>query len=107
MLFCVVTRGVDSTRPLPDVSSADNATSRLNAPLIDPSASPTALLAPGAPRFTAVGIDPLVLEPAAGPCAPPVRPARFPLFGNASGVVFPSAASARLLNPHWMPSARE
>ena len=45
-LFCVETRGVESTRPLPVVSSADSATSRLNAPLIDPSCSPTALVAP-------------------------------------------------------------
>ena len=48
-LFCVVTRGVDRMRPLPDVSSAVSATSRLNAPLIDPSARPTALVAPGTP----------------------------------------------------------
>jgi hypothetical protein len=36
MLFCVVTRGVDSRRPLPLFSSAVSATSRLKAPFIDP-----------------------------------------------------------------------
>ena len=41
-LFCVVTRGVESTRPLPVRSSADSATSRLKAPLTAPSARPIA-----------------------------------------------------------------
>src|SRR5437773_6615722 len=97
MLFCVVTRGVERIRPWPDVSSAVSATSRLKAPLIDPSARPAALEAPGTARFTAVGTDALVLDPAAGPCWPPLRPESVPLLGQASGVVLPSAGSTRPL----------
>src|SRR3954451_19857474 len=101
MLFCVVTRGVDRMRPLPVVSSADNATSRLNAPFTDPSARPTALVAPGIPRFTAVGD---VLP--AGPCVEPVVPPSDPLFGNASFVVLPSCGLTAPLKPHCTPSRR-
>src|SRR4029453_15478755 len=53
MLFWVVNRGVDSTRPLPLRSSAFSATSRLKAPLTAPSAMPTAVVASGTPRRTA------------------------------------------------------
>ena len=42
---------------------------------------PRALVAPGTPRFTPFGIAPAVLP--VGPWTPPVRPPRFPLFGNA------------------------
>src|SRR5256885_797592 len=69
MLFCVVTRGVERMRPLPVVSSADSARSRLNAPLTDPSARPTALVAPPTPRFTALFVAP-------PGCAAPVLPPR-------------------------------
>src|ERR1700680_4898166 len=79
-LFCVVTRGVDSRRPLPLFSSAERATSRLKAPLIDPSARLTALAAPLTPRFTAVGWPPTVA---------PVEPDKLPELGNARLVVFP------------------
>ena len=82
-LFCVVTRGVDSRRPLPADSRAVSAMSRFNAPLIDPSAMPTALL--GA---------------AAGRVVVPVTPA---LLGNASPVDPPSAGSTRPLKPHCTP----
>src|SRR5262245_40935726 len=106
MLFCVVTRGVESSRPLPLRSSAVRATSRLNAPLIEPSARPTALLAAGTPRLTDVGTLGFVDEPATGPCVPPTRPPRLPLFGNARPVVLPRPGSTRPLNPHCTPSAR-
>src|SRR5689334_4359785 len=104
MLFCVVTRGVDSRRPLPVLSSAVKATSRLNDPLTAPSARPTALDAPGTPRLTAVGCA--VVAPLTGPCTPPARPVRLPLFGNARLVVLPSDGSTRPLKPHCTPSAR-
>src|SRR4051812_20806951 len=97
MLFCVETRGVESTRPLPLVSRADNATSRLKAPLIDPSWSPTALVAPGTGRFTADGTPAL---------AAPVDPASDPLFGKARFVVLPSVGSILPLNPHCTPRVR-
>ena len=96
-LFCVDTRGVDSTRPLPVVSSADSATSRLNAPLTEPSCSPTALGAPATGRLTAVGRPPVV---------PPVPPDSDPLLGNARFVVLPSAGSTRPLKPHCTPRVR-
>ena len=81
-------------------SSAVSATSRLNAPLTDPSARPTALVGAPTPRFTAVGC-----------AARPLRRRRrgrraLPLFGNARFVVLPSAGSTRPLKPHWTPSAR-
>ena len=82
-LFNVVTRGVDRMRPFPVDSSAVRATSRLNAPLTEPSARPTALVAWPTPRFTAVGWLP-------GPCVGPTRPLRLPLLGNARFVVLPS-----------------
>ena len=51
----VVSRGVDRMRPLPVFSSAVSATSRLNAPLIDPSARPIAEVAAWVVgKFTAV-----------------------------------------------------
>jgi len=50
-LFCVVRRGVESTRPLPVFSSAVSATSRLNAPLIEPSARPMPDVAAAAARL--------------------------------------------------------
>src|SRR5690606_40019890 len=50
MLFCVDTRGVDSSRPCPVSSSADSATSRLMAPLMEPTARPTVELAVDSPR---------------------------------------------------------
>src|SRR5512142_51589 len=97
MLFCVDTRGVDSTRPLPVVSRADSATSRLNAPLIEPSCSPTALVAPFTGSLTADGTPAL---------AAPVDPASDPLFGNARFVVLPSVGSTLPLKPHCTPSVR-
>src|SRR6266851_3693253 len=42
-LFWVDTRGVERMRTWPLVSAADSATSRLNAPLTEPSANPIAL----------------------------------------------------------------
>src|SRR6266853_64307 len=55
VLFSVDTFGVDNSRPLPELSSAESATSRLNAPLTEPRVNPTALVAPpAAGRFTAV-----------------------------------------------------
>src|SRR5579872_2328803 len=101
MLFCVVTRGVERMRPLPDVSSADSATSRLNEPLTDPSARPTALVAPETGRFTTPGAA-VVPAPTVVPTAPPIEPA----FGNASGVVLPSVGLTWPLKPHCTPSAR-
>src|SRR3954447_8248177 len=100
MLFCAETRGVDSTRRLPALSAAVIATSRLNAPLIEPSEIPAPLVGAGAPRFTAV----LVLF---GPwvCVP-TRPLAVPLFGNARPVVLPRVGSTMPLNPHWIPSRR-
>src|SRR3989338_5415242 len=91
-LLRVDTFGVDSSRPLPDRSSADKATSRLNAPLIAPSCRPTALVAPGAPRFTAVEVGELEFTPAPVVGAPwaPRRPPSAPLLGNARLVVLPS-----------------
>src|SRR5262245_38690867 len=97
MLFRVDTFGVDSSRPLPDVSSADSATSRLNAPLIDPSIRPTALDAAGAARFTAVDVPP---GPCVTPGVPPTRPPSEPLLGNDIGVVLPSAGDTLPLKPH-------
>src|SRR5437870_558044 len=55
MLFCVDTRGFESTRPFPELSIAVSATSRLNAPLTDPSARPIALVGPGPPQLTPIG----------------------------------------------------
>src|SRR5262245_12998848 len=101
MLFCADTRGDDRTRRLPDVSAAVSAKSRLNAPLIDPSARPTALLGAGAGRLTAVDVS----GPPAGPWTPR-RPPICPLFGNARLVEVPSAGSTRPLKPHWIPSWR-
>src|SRR5439155_11431528 len=103
MLFCVVTRGFDRILPLPVVSSAESATSRLNAPFTDPSARPTALDAADAARLTAVGTA--GVEPP-GPCAGPTRPPRLPLFGKARLVVLPSDGSTRPPKPHCTPSAR-
>src|SRR5216684_812785 len=54
-LLSVDTFGVDRSRRLPLASAALSATSRLKAPLIEPSASPTALEGLAAPRFTAPG----------------------------------------------------
>ena len=93
-LFCVVTRGVDRMRPLPDRSSADSAMSRLNAPLIEPSASPTALVARRhAPGSTAVPADRRGLArmsvPAPRALQAAGRPPSEPLFGNARPVVLP------------------
>src|SRR5512145_3143374 len=84
-LFKVETFGVDSRRPLPFRSSAVSATSRLNAPLIDPIVRPTALLAPGTGRLTAVpaGGTPVARVPGA-------VPVRAPLLGKARFVVLPS-----------------
>src|SRR5689334_23347093 len=97
-LLSVDTFGVESRRPLPEVSSAVNATSRLNAPLTEPSVRPTALVGPPrAGRFTAVpGFTP----------APGARPPSVPLLGNARLVVLPSSGETAPLKPHWMPSAR-
>src|SRR5215467_10675067 len=100
MLFCVDTRGVDSTRPLPVVSRADSATSRLNAPLTEPRCRPAALDAPGTGRLTAVG------EPLTPPVVPPVAPDSDPLFGNARPVVLPSVGETLPLNPHCTPRLR-
>ena len=55
-LFCVATRGVERMRPWPDDSSADKATSRLTAPLTEPSARPIPLVAGDTPRLTAVAV---------------------------------------------------
>src|SRR5439155_26703151 len=99
--FWGITRDVDSRRQLQKVSSAVSATSRLKAPLTEPSARPTALGAPGTGKFTALGAD-----AAAAGVAVPVRPVRLPLLGNARAVVFPSAGSTRPPKPHWTPSAR-
>src|SRR5436190_18318365 len=97
MLFCVVTRGVDSRRPLPLVSSAERATSRLKAPLTDPSARFTALGGPFTPRFTAAGWQRL---------APAVEPDRLHESGNAHGSRFRAAGLTTPLKPHWTHSAR-
>src|SRR5580658_5376975 len=105
MLFWVETRGVDSTRALPFDSSADSCASRLNAPLIEPSARPTALVAPAAARFTAVPtLWPVELVPLAEFWVP-AAPLTTTLLGNARFVVLPSAGMAVPVNPHWMPSA--
>src|SRR5262249_14728293 len=69
-LFCVETLGVERRRALPVLSAAESATSRLNAPLTDPSANPTALVA-ATPRFTAVGCAGVFPAP---PCVTPTRP---------------------------------
>ena len=111
-LFCVVRRGVDRMRPLPLFSSAVSATSRLKAPLIEPSARPIAELrgdgqVDGGVRRSlgvpAAGIGRPLDGAAAGA---PTRPPREPLFGNARPVVLPIGEFARPLKPHWMPSAR-
>src|SRR5207247_4423565 len=96
-LFNVETFGVDSKRPLPELSSADSATSRLNAPLIAPSCRPTALVAAGVGRFTAV---------LAGTPVPVARPLAVPLLGNARFVVLPSSGETAPENPHRIPRAR-
>ena len=70
-LFCVDTRGVESRRPLPLVSSADSATSRLNAPFTEPSARPTALVAPPHAQ-----VDSGRLCRPAGPCVAAGAPAK-------------------------------
>src|SRR5438477_12158911 len=101
MLFCVVTRGFERMRPLPVVSSAESATSRLNAPFTDPSARPTALVAADAGRLTAVGT--LGTAPVPVPCTVPARPAGLPLFGEARFVVLPSAGSTRPPKPLLTP----
>src|ERR1019366_6993659 len=99
-LFCIVTRGVERRRPLPELSSADRATSRLKAPLTEPSCRPTALVAaPTAGRLTAVPAGTPVVVLAGIP------PPRVPLLGNARFVVLPSAGETAPLKPHWMPSA--
>ena len=75
--------------PCPVVSSADSATSRLNAPLTEPEREPD-----GARRAGDAQVDRgrrVVGRRLAGPCVPPVRPVTLPWFGNASGVVLPSA----------------
>src|SRR5438093_3990549 len=96
-LFWVVTLGVDRIRPLPLASRADSWTSRLKAPLIEPSARPMALDAPRTGSATAVPAG--VVE--AGPLA---RPFRLPLLGNERFVVLPSVGSTRALKPHCTPS---
>src|SRR5215207_8447571 len=98
VLFCVETRGVDRILPLPLDSSADSATSRLKAPLIDPSARPTALVGPATPRLTAV---PSGVGLSADGRIPP---ATATLFGKARLVVFPSAGVARPAKPQVTPS---
>src|SRR4029450_4328766 len=103
-------RGVDRMRPLPERSSADNATSRLKAPLMAPSASPTALGAPGTPSPTPVPTSFALLALTSDPCvaepvSPPTRPPREPLFGNARLVVLPMVELTRPLKPHCTPRA--
>ena len=87
MLFCVVSRGVERMRPLPVRSSADSATSRLNAPLTAPSARPIAEVAPWrcevdrrcrVARCAGRSAD----RPEAC-CVPPTDRRAMPLFGNA------------------------
>src|SRR6266853_2037551 len=91
VLFNVDTFGVDNSRPLPELSSAESATSRLNAPLTEPRVNPTALVAPpAAGRFTAVPPTP----------APGARPAIVPLLGNAREVVLPRAGETAPVKPH-------
>ena len=79
-LFCVETRGVESMRPLPCCSSAVSATSRLNAPLIEPSARPTALR-----RAPDAEVDRRRLPPRRRPARRRCARRALPLFGNASG----------------------
>ena len=67
-LFCVDTRGVDRTRRLPELSAAESARSRLNAPLIEPSARPTALVGAGRAEVHAGRLRGRTLNPA-GPAA--------------------------------------
>src|SRR5205823_10271030 len=95
-------------RPLPVFSSAVSATSRLNAPLTEPSASPIALVAPAAGRFTDVPVPLFGFAPrgSVGALFVPSAPPTEIVFGNASGVVLPSSGIIRPLKPHWMPSAR-
>ena len=79
-------------RPLPLRSSAVSATSRLNAPLTEPSARPIADVAPGTGRLTAVAVVSLpVARVSFGVFVAPVRPLSVPLFGNARPVVLPIA----------------
>ena len=65
-------------------------------------AMPSALLGVGRPRSTPRSA---VVLPCVGPCTPPVRPLRLPLFGNARLVVLPSAGSRRPFTPHSTPRA--
>ena len=62
-LFCVETRGVEMTASLPCCSSAVSAMSRLNAPLIAPSARPTADVAPCTPEVDARWRPPTSVRP--------------------------------------------
>src|SRR5204862_1898781 len=92
MLFSVDTFGVESSRPLPELSSAESATSRLNEPLTEPSVNPTALVAaPTAGRFTAVP---------GGTPAPGVMPPIVTLLGNARGGVLSREGVTEPLQPH-------
>src|SRR4029077_11967422 len=90
-LLRVETFGVDNSRPLPELSSAESATSRLNAPLTEPRVNPTTLLAPPAAGR---------IPPVPPTAAPGARPASVPLFGNARPVVLPRAGVTCPVKPH-------